>query len=286
MKRLFTAFVVVALVSGPALAEVKVTSLAVNTAADEDDPHVSTNGLTLFYTATSKKKSDIMVSRRRERGQAWPAGKPIADYVGTEADDRSAFATPDGRYPQFLYFATKKDKKNDNFDIYVAVRQGPNSVFSAPTPVQTVCTDQDELHPWLTTDGKSLYFSRKTKDGWRVYVATRKEATGGAGFGEPTLVKDLPDGFHHATLTPDGKTMYLQGPLEKERWGLFKSVRGSGGWGKPEPLDELNNADGPTGDRSPGLSRDGAFLYFASDRPGGKGGLDLYVVKTEDLKKK
>ncbi len=80
--------------------------------------------------------------------------------------------------------------------------------------------------------------------------------------------------------------MYLQGPLEKERWGLFRSVRGSSGWGKPEPLDGLNNADGPTGDRSPGLSRDGTFLYFASDRPGGKGGLDLYVVKTDELKKK
>ena len=285
MKRLLIALFLFGMCSSPSAAEVKVTSLAVNTAADEDDPHVSSNGLTLFYTAT-KKKADIMVSRRRDRTAAWPAGKPIDDYISTEADDRSTFATTDNRYPQFLYFATKKDKKNDNFDLFVAVRQGPKSVFSSPTPVQTVCTEEDELHPWLAVDGKSLYFSRKTKDGWRVLVATRKEATGGAGFGEPTLLKDLPAGFHHATLTPDGKTMYLQGPLDKERWGLFKSVRGSGGWGKPQPLDQLNNPDGPTGDRSPGLSRDGAYLYFASDRPGGKGGLDLYVVKVEDLKKK
>jgi hypothetical protein len=90
--------------------------------------------------------------------------------------------------------------------------------------------------------------------------------------GEPELVKELPAGYHHATLTPDGKTMYLQGPLDKGRWGLFRSARGADGWGKPEALDELNSADGPTGDRSPGLSRDGAWLYFASARPGGKGG--------------
>jgi hypothetical protein len=286
MKFLPTSLLLLALVVVPARAEVKVTNLALNTAADEDDPHLSSSGLTLFYTATAKKKSDVMRSVRRDKRQAWPAGKPVDDYVSTDADDRGAFATTDNRYPQYLYFATKKDAKGDNFDIYVAVREGADSAFTSPTPLQTVCTAADELHPWLTADGKVLYFSRKTKDGWRVYVARRKEATGAAGFGDPELVKELSAGFHHATLTPDGKTMYLQGPLEKERWGLYRSVRGADGWGKPEALDELNSADGATGDRSPGLSRDGTMLYFASDRPGGKGGLDLYVVPTADLKKK
>jgi len=286
MKSLLTSFLVLAFVAGSVRAEIKVTALSLNTDADEDEPHLSSSGLTLFYTSTGKKKSDIMVSRRRNKMQAWPAGKVIEDYVTTEVDDRSAFVTTDERYPQFLYFATKKDKKTDNFDIYVAVRQGPNSVFSSPTPVQSVCTEADELHPWLTADGKSLYFSRQTKQGWRVYVTKRKEVTGGSGFEEPMLVKELSAGFHHATLTPDGKTMYLQGPLEKARWGLFRSVRGADGWEKPVALEGLNNADGLTGDRSPALSRDGTLLYFASDRPGGKGGLDLYVVQTAELKKK
>jgi Tol biopolymer transport system component len=286
MMRLLTLFALLALAAGPARAQVKVTPLTVNTADDEDDSHVSSSGLTLFYTATARKKSDIMMSRRRDKSQSWPAGKPVEDYVSTETDDRSAFATTDGRYPQFLYFATKKDKTSKNFDIYVTVRQTAASAFSSPTPLQTVCTEEDELHPWLTADGKGLYFSRKTKDGWRVYVARRKEATGGGGFGEPSLVKELPAGFHHATLTPDGKTMYLQGPLDKGRWGLFRSVLGADGWEKPEALEALNNGEGPTGDRSPGLSRDGSMLYFASDRPGGKGGLDLYAVATADLKKK
>jgi hypothetical protein len=39
---------------------------------------------------------------------------------------------------------------------------------------------------------------------------------------------------------------------------------------------------------SPCLTRDGKFLYFASDRPGsgGKGGLDLYSIATAELAKK
>jgi Tol biopolymer transport system component len=80
--------------------------------------------------------------------------------------------------------------------------------------------------------------------------------------------------------------MYLQGPLDKGRTGLFVSTLTKDGWGKPEALERLNNAEGPTGDRSPSLSRDGTLLYFASDRPGGKGRLDLYVIPTAQLKAK
>jgi hypothetical protein len=57
-------------------------------------------------------------------------------------------------------------------------------------------------------------------------------------------------------------------------------------WGKPEPLDELNCEEAPTGDKSPCVSRDGSLLYFASDRPGGKGGFDLWAAPTNLLGKK
>ena len=189
------------------------------------------------------------------------------------------------------FFATnwdpeRKEKRGDNYDIYFTVRQSASAAFTTPTPVQAVDTPADEMHPWLTANGKQLYFSRKTKEGWRVFVASRANPAAAQGFGEPKLIEELPAGFHHATLTPDGKTMYLQGPLEKERTGLFVSTRAKDGWSTPEPLDTLNHPDGPTGERSPNLSRDGSLLYFASDRPGGQGGLDLYVIPTKELTKK
>jgi hypothetical protein len=80
--------------------------------------------------------------------------------------------------------------------------------------------------------------------------------------------------------------MYLQGPLENKRWGLFTSTRTTKGWSKPEPLDAVNDPEGKTGDRSPNLSRDGRLLYFVSDRPGGKGGLDVWAIQTAMLGKK
>ena len=80
--------------------------------------------------------------------------------------------------------------------------------------------------------------------------------------------------------------MYLQGPLDKERWGLFRSKRAKAGaaWSKPEPLSNLNHPEATRGDMSPCLSADGNRLYFASDRPGGKGGLDIWYVLTSQLK--
>jgi hypothetical protein len=264
----------------------KPINLAINTEADEDDPHISSDGRTLYYAANSKKKWDLMVAQRRDVTSPWSKGIILRDYIQTEADDRSLCVTLDGRYPQYIYYASKTDKAGKNFDLYVALRQGRDKAFAEPRALTTVDTEADEMHPWLTADGKELYFSRKTDEGWRVYITRRANATGALGWGDPELVEDLEPGLHHVTLTADGKTMYLQGPLGKDRWGLFVVKREGKGWGKAEALDMLNDPDAPTGDRSPALTRDGTRLYFASDRAGGKGGLDLWVVDTAALVKK
>jgi hypothetical protein len=263
----------------------KPVNLGCNTKVDEDDPFISSEGAALYYASNAKKKYDLLVSRKNSGGK-WAEGKPVGGYIQTDVDDRSVFLSPDGKYPQFIWYASKTDKDSNNFDLYVAVRQGANKEFSSPVAMNTIDTPADEMHPWLTKDLKTLYFSRKTKEGWRVFYVTRKEATGAQGFGDPVLVDDLPADFHHATLTPDGKTIYLQGPLDKGRWGLFTSTQTDKGWSKPEALDMLNDASGPIGDKSPCLSRDGQTLYFASDRDGGKGGMDLWAVPVVELKKK
>src|SRR5262249_2216395 len=134
---------------------------SLNTAKDEDDPHPASDGLHLYYAASAAGKWDLLMSTRRSKTTPWPAGRPVGGFVQTPADDRSLFLTPEGRYPQFLYYATRKDRMDDaNFDIYVAVRQSRLAEWTAPTPVNAVCTPADEMHPWLTHDGRLLYFSR------------------------------------------------------------------------------------------------------------------------------
>jgi hypothetical protein len=246
-----------------------------NTADDEDDPHVSSNGLRLYYTARADGKYVIMESIRKTKNDPWPPGKPQAD-ITTLGDSRSVFVTPDDKYPQRIYFAS--NAKGENFDILFLTKQDSQADFTSLTAL-SFSTPKDELHPWLTADGQSLYFSRKDKDGWHIYVGRRS-----SNFAKPKQI-GFPAGFHHCTLSPDGKTMFLQGPLAKDRWGLFRSTWSGKQWSKPEPLDSLNCPKGKLGDLSPCLSRDGKLLFFASDRPEGKGGLDLWSVATKDFEK-
>jgi hypothetical protein len=264
---------------------------ALNTAADEDDPFLARDGSRLLYASNASKRFTLMASSLRAGGRAdkWPPGVEL-EGQNADTDNRTPFLTADNHD---LYYAEKTDVKAPagenrpppNFDIAHAIRLTKPTQFTGPTYVQSACTADEEIAPWLTEDDLELYFSRKTKDGWRVFVARRpapvKKQPKGA-FGEPVLVKELPAGYHHATLSRSKQTMYLQGPLDNNRWGLFraKRVSGSSPWGKPEPLERLNHPQATTGDRSPCLSRDGSKLYFSSDRPGGKGGLDLWVIDT------
>jgi hypothetical protein len=253
-----------------------------NTDKDEDDPHLATNGIALYYSVGAKGKYEVFGSLKK--GKTWGPGKALPDLKG-KADYRSVFVSTEGVFPQYLYFATNQDplkqNRGDNYDIYFYIKQFHNADWTTKTALR-VCTARDEMHPWLTKDGTALYFSRKDKDGWRLYVTRRP---GGAGQFNDEQNVGFPVGFHHATITPDGKTMYLQGPLEKDRWGLFRSKLEGKAWSKPEPLDDLNDPEAPTGDRSPNLSRDGSALFFASDREGGKGGLDIWMIPTAKLGK-
>jgi hypothetical protein len=249
----------------------------VNTDADEVDPFLAPDGLALYYASNKSGTFDVFVSRRASAANTWPAGKPLK-LNSKDADARSPFfrgAT--------LYFAANKvpDKKLEdlrNFDLWRMIGQ------RAPLPLPGVSEKEDELHPWITPKGDIFYFSRKTDEGWCVFAARGPEP-GPIGDAKPV---DLPAGFHHATLSPNGLVMYLQGPLANDRWGLFRTTRSKVGapWAKPEPLTRLNHPEGERGDLCPSLSADGKKLYFASDRPGGKGGLDLWMIPTAQLKPK
>lgn len=267
-------------------------NLTCNTESDEVDPYVGSDGKILYYSHKPKdaRRYSFYASRRPTTAANWGTGTPLDEpnIISKDAkgQDRGLSLTTENVYRQYAFFASKKDGDPDgSYDLYSAYKEGRDRVFTAVAPLRGCSDKEDEMHPWLTADGRTLYFSRKLKEGWRVFVARRAEAASLQGFDSPKLVESIPVDFKCATTTPDGKTMYLEGPLENDKVGLHVTKWNGKAWEKPTPLDMLNSPEARTGDMSPCLTRDGTKLYFASDRPGGKGRLDLWVVPVTQLAK-
>ncbi|MCI6403947.1 MAG: OmpA family protein [Prevotella sp.] len=79
-------------------------------------------------------------------------------------------------------------------------------------------------------------------------------------------------------LSPDGSTMYLTQCLSDASYPRFAQIvtaqRSDASWGKTTPLIITN--DTLSSYAHPAISPDGEWLYFVSDMPGGKGGLDIW----------
>lgn len=82
-------------------------------------------------------------------------------------------------------------------------------------------------------------------------------------------------------ISPDGSTMYLTQCLSDASYPRFAQIvtaqRSDASWGKTTPL--LITNDTLSSYAHPAVSPDGEWLYFVSDMPGGKGGLDIWRMR-------
>ena len=109
-------------------------------------------------------------------------------------------------------------------------------------------------------------------------------------FSERTTAPDVEDADSinaanyrlEAAFSPNGTSMVFVRPTNDDSGtDLFLSVWDGRTWSVPEPIGELNSQKS---ERGPAFSRDGNFLYFSSNREGGKGGYDIYVSRNEGTK--
>ncbi len=139
----------------------------------------------------------------------------------------------------------------------------------------------------IFTSGRPNNLNTKNKDYWSgkpfmdVYYA---EAQGNGKFETPGLLsKTLSTKYHDgaATFTPDGNEMYYSSNNRsgKSKKGIkdlkiYTAKLINGSWTNSDAFpfnsDDYDNCH-------PALSADGNILVFASDMPGGQGGMDLYV---------
>lgn len=137
---------------------------------------------------------------------------------------------------------------------------------------------------WLSYDGSLLFFTSSrgpSMGGYDIFFSERKGSywTPPQNVGKP-VNSEAHDG--HPSLSPDGRFLYFMRceKMDNEKQGgceLYVSEKISDTrWGEPQKLPYPVN----TGDEStPRIMPDGETLVFASKRPGGKGGYDLYQSK-------
>lgn len=84
------------------------------------------------------------------------------------------------------------------------------------------------------------------------------------------------DAIGQPSISSDGTRMvYVAGKSDGDA-NLFLRRWDGTTWGEPRPMRALNSHFHET---APALSGDGNFLFFSSDRPGGRGGKDIWVSR-------
>jgi outer membrane protein OmpA-like peptidoglycan-associated protein len=106
-----------------------------------------------------------------------------------------------------------------------------------------------------------------------IFYATKN---GGAWLKAQNIGSPVSAPNHESTLfmSPDGKTLYIY--KDDGAGDIFVATKKPDGkWGAPESFTDINTADYT--ETSMSITPDGKVLYFASNRPGGLGGLDIYT---------
>ncbi|WP_223925861.1 PorE family type IX secretion system protein [Prevotella lacticifex] len=103
-------------------------------------------------------------------------------------------------------------------------------------------------------------------------------------WGRPqTIESGLNTEFDEGTpaFSPDGREMYITQCTTDPSYPRYAKIavsnRADASWGKATPLEI--SRDTLSSFAHPAISPDGNWLYFVSDMPGGKGGLDIWRVR-------
>ncbi len=167
-------------------------------------------------------------------------------------------------------------KMNTEFDEFSPAWYGDYVVFTSNRPDQELIKRK---HSWNDTYYLDYFIAEKETDG----QLKRTQSY-------PLLNSPYHDGpltfsengdlviFTRNTSNPNGKL--IADDKSTVRLSIFSSQKindgGSTGWSEPKELPF--NISGYSC-QHPTLSKDGRKLYFASDMPGGNGGMDLYVCE-------
>lgn len=211
------------------------------------------------------------------------AVKYLKKFLDFTDDDANKF---NKKYEAFLYQAKQMYRYAKFFDqVY------KNPVPFDPHVVPGICTERDEYLPIISADNNMILYTRKLpyarKDDFfktdkeiELFSYSKRSST----TGEFTKGRRMPYPFNKngseggVTMSIDNKHLFFTTCREEggpqANCDIYYSDYIRGEWTSPEKVEGIN--DPVYWDSQPSLASDGRTLYFSSDRPGGRGGSDLY----------
>lgn len=136
-----------------------------------------------------------------------------------------------------------------------------------------------EYFPSLTIDGKELIYTRQVEFRNEDFYGAEKSTLGGW-MGSKPLSGDIntPRNEGAQTISADGKLLVYTSCDAPDGFGdcdLYYSLLTRKGWSQPYNIGDVVNSE--FWESQPAIAPDVRSLFFASRRPGGFGGSDIYV---------
>ena len=153
--------------------------VALNTIAEDIPRPPGQHGLVMPLASTFESPLNYQTYLSARPGAGAPFGAPalIAELAHDDRSTVDAFLSDDGLT---LFYASAANAIQPDggasvtADLYVAWRLSTSETFSVTQPLEDLNTPADERDPWLTPDGRTLYFTSDRDGVLSIYTAAVK----------------------------------------------------------------------------------------------------------------
>jgi len=255
----------------------------INDKHDQYFPCLTNDQSLLFYTRMSAtgRDEDLYYSIREING--WRRGNAVGNEFNSKLDEGMSTLVRDGR--RMFFTACKRMEVIGGCDIWEAQIEGTE--IREVKPIQGHPNSEKwESQAAISCDGRTLYFSSIREGGlggadiW--YSKKMLDGSWSAPMNMGPKINTAED-EESPFISNDGRTLFFTstGHLSLGDQDIFMSfLNAKGEWELPTNLGpEINS---PFTERCFFLSADGRTGYFASNRPEGLGGMDIYQVQFKE----